>query len=460
LRYLPLFVDLRDRDCLIVGGGEVALRKARLLVRAGARLHVVAPSVHAGLESVAASIHRRPFADGDVRPGIALAVAATASDAVNAQVAAACARAHVPVNVVDSAALSNVVFPSIVDRDPVMVAFGTGGSSPVLARLLRGQLERLLPARLGDLARLAGRYRARAVEQLQPHARRRFWERVLEGPVAASTFAGDGEAAEAALQAALRDAGAAGVPAVAAEVTLVGAGPGDPELLTLKALQALAGADVILHDALVSADVLDMARRDAVRELVGGRRGERTEPARVVARMVELARAGQRVVRLKGGDPGIFGRGGEELAGLAAAGVVARVVPGVTAALAAAAVAGVSLTHRDYADSVLIVTARRRGGAVDVDWPRLVAPRQTLAVYMGGEVLRELCAGLVAHGAAAALPALLVENATLPAGQRIVGGTLASLPDAAAPGAGDGPALLLVGEVLGLRRAPAAVTPT
>lgn len=452
MRYLPLFVQLQGRPCLIVGGGEVALRKARLLASAGAELHVVAPDVVQPLRELASSVTQRPFADEDVHAALALVVAATPSEPVNARVAARCADLHVPVNVVDSAALSSVVFPSIVDRDPVIVAFGTGGSSPVLARMLRARLEALLPARLGDLASFAGRMRERVAARLHGDGRRRFWEQVLTGPIATQVQEGDTEGAVTAVQA-LLDAAASGDAqslVQQGEVVLVGAGPGDPDLLTLKALQALQQADVVLHDALVPPAVLDRARRDAERHLVGGRRGESGNVARAVAQMLDLARAGKRVVRLKGGDPMVFARSGEEMAGLLAAGVRLRVVPGVTAAMGAAAYAGVPLTHRDLAHSLVMVTARRRGGALDVDWPALTRPHQTVAIYMGGSVLAELCAGLIAHGASAALPAMLIENATLPS-QRVVVATLSTLPVRVVDAMPSGPALLLIGEVVALR---------
>ncbi len=446
--YLPLFVRLTGRRCVLVGGGQVALRKARLVVRAGARLTVIAGQVDPELRELlvehAGSLHERAFIDGDLdAPDIALVVAATDNETVNAQVQQAARARGLWVNVVDSVLLSDAVFPSIIDRSPVLLALGSGGQSPVLLRLWRERLEALLPARLGDLSALAGRFRARLAQAMPDgSARRRFWEGVLQGPIAERALAGDLFEAERDLQTAIASAH----PDVRGEVFIVGAGPGAADLLTLRALQLMQRADVVLHDQLVSPAVLDLVRRDAVRISVGkrGRAGGEAQ-ARIHALMIEHAHAGSRVLRLKGGDPLVFGRLGEEVDALIAASVPFQIVPGITAATGCAAIAGIPLTERTLAQSVRFVTAQRGGGEANLDWPELARAGQTLVVYMGGARMEEIFAQLRAHGRAAETPVAVIESGTLPE-QRIqitdLGLSRRVLP------ARSGPLLLIIGEVV------------
>jgi uroporphyrin-III C-methyltransferase/precorrin-2 dehydrogenase/sirohydrochlorin ferrochelatase len=453
--YLPIFLRLRARTALVVGGGQVAARKADWLLKAGARVTVVAPQLVAELATRAAGAElahvAAPFASAQLA-GAALVVAASDDREVNAAVAQSAHALEIPVNVVDSPELSSFIFPAIIDRSPVVVAVSSAGSSPVLARQVRAQIEASLPARLGALARFLGRRRAAVKRALAPGARRAFWERLISGRTAAAVLSGDESAAARSFASELRgDGGSAG------EVWLIGAGPGDPDLLTLRALQLLQQADVILYDRLVPDAILERARRDAERVFVGKEAGgEQAQQARINELMVSLARAGKRVARLKGGDGYVFGRGGEELEALAAAGIPWRVVPGITAALGAAAGADIPLTHRRLAHSVTLVSGH---AALDdsLDWRALARPRQTVVFYMGVAQLPRIVARLRAAGASADLPAAIVERATLPA-QRVLRAPLALLATLAAREQVAAPALLIVGEVTALAPGIAAAT--
>jgi uroporphyrin-III C-methyltransferase/precorrin-2 dehydrogenase/sirohydrochlorin ferrochelatase len=448
MQYLPVFMDLRGRAVLLVGGGAVAGRKLALLLRAGARVRLVAPAIDAAVAEQArhggAELRQRAFEPADV-DGAWLVIAATDDAAVNAAVAAAAGARGIFVNVVDDAAASSAVMPAIVDRSPVLVAIGTAGSSPTLARRVRALIEAALPERLGALATLAARWRTRVRAALPDvEARRRFWEAVFDGAAARAVAAGS--SGEPELAAALAAAGADGSHAAArGEVWLIGAGPGDPELLTLRALQLLQRADVVLYDRLVGPAILERVRRDAERIYVGKESGQhRTTQEHIHALLLEHARRGRRVARLKGGDPFVFGRGGEEIAVLARAGIPVTVVPGITAALGAAASAGVSLTQRQVAQAVCLVTVMG-AAAESLDWRALASPLQTVVFYMGVAELERICARLVAHGAPPARPALLVERATWPE-QRVICGTLSDIAARAGAARVAAPALLVVGE--------------
>jgi len=422
MRHFPAFLDLRDRACLVVGDGAVAARKAEALARAGAAVRTVAV-LPEDLTGVAVVV----VANGD------------------AQAALRAREAGIPVNVVDQPALSSFIMPAVVERGPVTIAIGTGGASPVLAGLLRARIEALLPAAYGQLAALAESCRALVRRRLPDmSARRVFWRQALTGRVADLVFAGQPAAARQALRASLD-----GHTPAQGRVALVGAGPGDPELLTLKALRLLQEADVVVYDRLVGSAILDLARRDAERIFVGKARDRHTLPqAQINTLLVRLARQGLRVVRLKGGDPLVFGRGGEELEELVDAGIDAEVVPGISAANGCAAYAGIPLTHRDHAQAVTFVTGHTKDGVLDLNWKALAATRQTLVVYMGIKSLPLLARGLIAHGLAPDMPAAVVENGSTPR-QRVVTATIAALPDAAAHLSG--PALVIVGSVVSLR---------
>lgn len=450
---LPLFLDLRDRPCLVVGGGAVAARKVDALLRVGARVQVIAPSLCASLLELAATaqiVHRsRGFEDDDV-DGQVLVVAATDERGINAQVAAAARAAGRLVNVVDDLELSDALFPSIVRRGELTVAVSTGGAAPVLARLVRARIETLLAPALGELTALAARWRARVQSRLgATGARRRLWERVLDtgSPVLAALEVADAAGAEAAMERAVQ-AAQDGAERHRGSVSLVGAGPGDPSLLTLRALRVLQEADVILHDRLVSADILDLARRDATREDVGKLAGGDHAAAQdaINARLVELAAGGLRVVRLKGGDPFIFGRGAEELDALRTHGIAFDIVPGITAALGCAAYAGIPLTKRAIAQQVTLVTAHCAKSIDRLDWPLLAQARHTTVFYMGVGHAALIEQRLLAGGREATTPVAVVERGTLTS-QRVTHTTLAALAQTIAREAVQAPALIIVGEV-------------
>ncbi|WP_166363014.1 siroheme synthase CysG [Pseudomonas akapageensis] len=451
MEFLPLFHNLRGSRVLVVGGGEIALRKSRLLADAGAVLRVVAPEIEAQLEKLAGSSGGdaivRGYQEADL-DGCQLIIAATDDQALNARVSADARRRCVPVNVVDAPALCSVIFPAIVDRSPLVVAVSSGGDAPVLARLIRAKLETWIPSAYGELAGLAARFR-RQVKSLYPDVtqRRAFWEEVFQGPIADRQLAGRGEEAERLLVDKINGA----PPHAPGEVYLVGAGPGDPDLLTFRALRLMQQADVVLYDRLVAPAILELCRRDAERVYVGKRRADHALPQdQINQQLVELAKQGKRVLRLKGGDPFIFGRGGEEIEELAAQGIPFQVVPGITAASGCAAYAGIPLTHRDYAQSVRFVTGHLKDGTSDLPWSDLVAPAQTLVFYMGLIGLPIICEQLIRHGRAADTPAALIQQGTT-VNQRVFTGTLADLPKLVAEHEVHAPTLVIVGEVVQLR---------
>jgi uroporphyrin-III C-methyltransferase/precorrin-2 dehydrogenase/sirohydrochlorin ferrochelatase len=455
LKYFPLFFNLHEQKVLVVGGGEVALRKVDLLERAGALITLVAPRVEPEIERRAAAgrftIAIREFAPDDLN-GVRLAIAATSRRALNRWIATLADMRSIPVNVVDDREASRVIVPALIDRDPVLIAVSSGGASPVLARRLRERLEALISTRTGGLALWLAELRAVTRRRLaRPDARRRFFETLVDGPAARRFIEGDESGARRLAQQLLASSAAAG-PA-AGEVTLVGAGPGDPELLTLKALRALQDADVILHDRLVAGAVLDFARRDAERICVGkSAGGAGATQAQINELLIEHARRGRRVVRLKGGDPFIFGRGGEELEALARAGIGFSVVPGISAANGCAAYAGIPLTHREHADSLSFVTGHGEEGGSEPDWQALARPKTTVVIYMGLARLERTAAKLIENGAPPGRPAAVISRGTTPQ-QRVTLAPLAHVAAAAQSGGHESPALLIVGEVAELHAA-------
>ena len=444
----PLFLDLRGRRVLVVGGGSVAARKVTALLEAQADVALVAPALDATLAPLVrmqrithlgATFARHQLDDAW------LVIATTDDPLVNRVVAEAANTRRLWVNVVDDAELASAQLPARVQRGPLQIAISSGGAAPMLARHLREQLESQLDESLGTLAQLFVTLRSRIRARLpELPARRAFFRRVLDGRVQAQLRRGDIDAARESLEAELEQAN----PTPRGRVSLVGAGPGDPGLLTLRALRVLNDADVILHDRLVSVEVLALARRDAQRIEVGKRVGGNHDATqqRIHALMIELARAGKHVVRLKGGDPFVFGRGGEELQALRAHGIDYEVVPGITAAVACAAHAGIPLTHRAHAQSLRILTAQAKAGDAEHDWAALAQPGQTRVFYMGVSGLERLRDKLVGHGLPASTPFALIENGSLPQ-QRVIAGTLATLPVLAREHAVQAPALLIVGEV-------------
>jgi len=451
--YFAAFLDLRGKPGVVVGGGTVAAQKAETLLRSGARLTVIAPELCPRLSEltlVGALRHEaRRFQPGDL-VGAEIVIAATDDPAVNESVSNAARALHIPVNVADNAELSTFIMPSVVDRPPLQIAISTAGASPVLARKLRRMIEALVPFAFGRLATLAAHFRSAARRRYaDPEGRRRFWEDVIDGPVGEMVLSGREAQAAETLRRILSSSES--VEAARGMVYLVGGGPGNPDLLTLRALHVMQRADVVLYDHLVAPAIVDLARREAERIYVGKQRDwHALRQEEINALMVRLAKQGKRVLRLKGGDPYIFGRGGEEIESLAANGVQFEVVPGITAASGSATYAGIPLTHRDYAQSCVFVTGHLKDGSLDLNWDVLARPKQTLVIYMGVRGLPQLCQQLVAHGLPAGTPAALIERATLPS-QRVVSGTLETLPALAARENLRPPALAIVGEVVKLR---------
>lgn len=452
MQYFPMFFHISDQPCLVIGGGEVAARKVALLLRAGGNIKVVSPTLCDSLQN--------RLQDGDIEhlnknfsaddlSDCVLVVAATDDLQVNRQVSELAQKQRIPVNVVDQPDLCTFVVPSMIDRSPVQVAISTGGAAPVLARLLRARLETLIPASYGRLASLMEEFRDKVKKHFSSgDKRRRFWENVVQGPIAEMVFAGKEEAAREAMYTAV-DEGDAAIPEYG-EVYLVGAGPGDPDLLTFRALRLLQQAEVIIYDRLVSEEILDLARRDADLVYVGKERDKHTLPQEDINQMlVRVAKKGKRVLRLKGGDPFIFGRGGEEIETLMEEGIPFQVVPGVTAAAGAASYAGIPLTHRDYAQSALFVTGHLKDGTMNLNWNALVQPRQTVVVYMGLLGVNTLCTKLIENGMNPATPIALVQQATT-MNQRVLIATLDSMPKKLETEAVKPPTLIIVGEVVQL----------
>ena len=448
--YLPLFLDLKQQPCLLVGGGDIALRKARLLNSAGAAIRVVAPEIGEDLKVLLNDskhiLIERSYQAADLDE-VVLVIAATDNKKVNSEVAEQAKQKKLFVNVVDDASSGNAIMPSIVDRSPVMVAFSTGGKAPVLARMLRQQLETMLPSGYGRLADLAGRFRAKVNARFdQLNDRRYFWEKVLTSSAAEKAFQGDMERAEQAFEQQLNESKETRV----GEVYLVGGGPGDPDLLTFKALRLMQQADVVLHDRLVSEQVLSLCRRDADFIYVGKKRDRHTRPQEEINQLlVEQARQGKRVLRLKGGDPFIFGRGGEEIDTLAEEGILFQVVPGITAASGCSTYSGIPLTHRDYAQSVRFVTGHLKDDSYNLNWHEMVDPSQTLVFYMGLMGLPRICQELQAQGRPATTPVALVEKGTTQQ-QRVFTGTLANISEQVSVNKVKAPTLIIVGDVVSL----------
>lgn len=451
--FLPAFLKLKDRRCVVIGGGEVAARKVGLLLRVGAKVTVQAPEIGEAMAELVRSgqvQHRLERFDASILDGMALVIAATDDAEVNQQVHAAAMTCNLPVNVVDHPELCSFILPAIVDRSPVVVAVSSGGASPVLTRLLRARLEMLIPATFGRLARLAAEFREKVKKRIkQPRRRRAFWEAVLHGRIAELVYSGQDAAARKALEERLETEKAD--EQKVGEVYLIGGGPGDPDLLTFRALRLMQQADVVVYDRLVSPEVLDLVRREAVRIYAGKERDHHVLPQESInALLVRLAREGKRVLRLKGGDPFIFGRGGEEIDTLASEGIPFQVVPGITAAVGCASYAGIPLTHRDYAQSVIFVTGHLKDGTINLNWTALAQPQQTTVFYMGLHGVEIICRELIRHGLTATTPAALVQQGTTRR-QRVLIGTLETLPDIVEHGQVKAPTIIIVGEVVRLR---------
>jgi uroporphyrin-III C-methyltransferase/precorrin-2 dehydrogenase/sirohydrochlorin ferrochelatase len=463
--YLPLFTRMHAQPCLVVGGGEVALRKSKMLLRAHAHVSVLAPELHPEIMELAAAgsiqiqqtefsaalVEKKPVkqaAEQIDQQVWRLVIAATDNPTINSEVAAACKRSGIFCNVVDDRNLSTAIMPAIIDRSPLIIAVSSGGESPVLATRIRQQLERLFPPAIADLTRFAGEWRESVKQRFTNITQRRhFWQEVLDGTIGHRVLAGETEQAHKEMTAALATG-----EHKSGFAWIVGAGPGDPELLTLKAARILATADTILHDRLVAPAVLDMARKDATFISVGKQANQPSiSQTKISALLVERVKAGERVCRLKGGDPFIFGRGREEIEALEAAELPWMVIPGISAANGCAAAAGIPLTYRNIARSVCFVTATT-ADTTEPDWSRIGGADQTVVVYMAVNKLKQICSRLIIGGNNPEQPALIIENGTTDR-QRMIRGTLASIPAKAINAEIGSPAILITGSVAGISSA-------
>lgn len=452
--HLPIFLDLKGKKVVVTGGGTIAARRAERALDAGAQVLVFAPELGAEFDplktrSELVHIDRAP-AEGDLKD---IVVAwGCMEDESDAQLAQMSRKLGVLVNVADVPEHCDFITPSIVDRDPLVVAISTGGASPILARTIRARLEVMLPAAYGDLVRFVGKYRDKTMAKLKTGPERlRFWEAVSTGPVTDLFLAGDEEGAAKQLARELEAAASGEIRPRLGEVYLVGGGPGDPDLLTFRALRLMQLADVVVHDRLIGDGIMNLVRRDAERIYVGKMPKQHIVPQEEISQMlVRLAKEGKRVLRLKGGDPFIFGRGGEEIEALAAENIPFQVVPGITAASGCSTYAGIPLTHRDHAQSCVFITAHGRDGVLDVDWDVLLRPRQTVAIYMGLSNTSHLCKGFIERGADPDLPVAVIDKGTRPE-QKVVIATVSTLCEKLADADLEGPAMIIVGTVVKLR---------
>ncbi|SMM99896.1 Siroheme synthase / Precorrin-2 oxidase / Sirohydrochlorin ferrochelatase / Uroporphyrinogen-III methyltransferase [uncultured Candidatus Thioglobus sp.] len=449
--YLPIFIDIAQKPCLVVGGGDIAHRKIGLLLKANAQVSCIAKTAAQNVVDMAnkgiITLVEKDFEDSDIDQQI-LIISATDDEALNTHVSNIATEANIPVNVVDSPDLCTFVMPSIVDRSPIVIATSSAGKAPVLARLIRAKLESTIPHAYGKLAELAGDFRAQVKAKFDSiEERRYFWEKAFSGVVAEKVFAGKMEEAKSDLQKQLDNS----TDSSMGEVYLVGGGPGDPDLLTFKALRLMQQADVILYDRLVSEGVMELVRRDAELIYVGKERDNHSVPQEGINQLlVDLAKQGKRVCRLKGGDPFIFGRGGEEIETLAENQVPFQVVPGITAASGCSTYSGIPLTHRDYSQSCRFVTGHLKDGTMNLPWNELAVEQQTIVFYMALKGASHLSEQLIAHGMRGNMPIALVEKGTTP-DHKVHITTLAELPDLVANTVIHAPTLIIVGEVVKLR---------
>lgn len=447
----PISLKLQQQRCLIVGGGHIAYRKAVLLARAGAIIDVLSPAIDdqllALIQQTQGQYRAAHFSVDDRISAYRLVIAATSDKAVNQAVFQACEAMNVLVNSVDDPPHCRFMLPAIVDRSPVLISIASNGTSPVLSRQIRTQLESSIPQQIGQLAAFSGQWRSAVKAKIiNPDERRIFWENLYLSPLKEKVFNQRMAEADALIEQALIE-----WRKPQGEVYLVGAGPGDPELLTLKALRLMQQADVVIYDRLVSAQIMDLCRRDAEKVYVGKARSHHTVPQEGInALLVKYAQQGKRVCRLKGGDPFIFGRGGEEIEELCAAGIAFQVVPGITAASGCSAYAGIPLTHRDYAQSVRFLTGHLKEGSVELPWNELIYKNQTLVLYMGLLGLEKICQKLIAHGQSADMPVALISKGTTPE-QKVVVGTLADIASKVTEHQIQAPTLTIIGEVVRLR---------
>ena len=452
MKYFPVFLNIKSQPCLVVGAGNIAARKIELLLKADAAVKVVArefsPAVLELQAEKGIQCETRGFEDKDL-DNVNLVIAATDNADLNTRISKLAREKFIPVNVVDKSELCSFITPSMIDRDPVQIAISTGGASPVLARSIRTKLESTIPGSYGDLASLIDDHRD-AAKQAFPDLdeRRRFWESVIEGPVAEYAFSGRINEAVESLKEMIADSGS--IPTYQGEVFLVGAGPGDPDLLTFKALRLMQKCDVVVYDRLVSKSILELVRRDAEKIYAGKASSNHSLSQESINQLlVRLAKEGKSVLRLKGGDPFIFGRGGEEISELIDEGISFQVVPGITAASGCATYAGIPLTHRDYSQACIFVTGHRKNENEDLNWEMLSHANQTVIFYMGLDNVQRICDALKAHGRGQTTPAALIEKGTTPE-QRVILGDLDSLPNLVEQHKVSAPTLIVVGEVVEL----------
>ncbi|MGZ5049715.1 MAG: siroheme synthase CysG [Methylobacter sp.] len=449
--YFPVFLKLKGQPCLVVGAGDIAARKIELLTKADANVTVIAREISQTVAKMSANeqltLKQKDFVADDI-DGFRLVVSATNNTETNRLVAKTASEKNIPVNVVDNPELCSFIFPAIIDRSPVIAAVTSSGSAPVLARLLRAKIESVVPPAYGRLAGLAEKFRDEVKQHIHNPAQRRiFWENILQGSIAELVFSGKDQQAEQQLEQALLSQQQ---QTNLGEVYLVGAGPGAPDLLTFRALRLMQQADVVVYDRLVSQEILDLARRDAEKIYVGKQRHNHALPQESINTLLaDLAKKGKRVVRLKGGDPFIFGRGGEEIETLMQQGINFQVVPGITAASGCATYAGIPLTHRDHAQSCTFVTGHLKDNSVNLNWTQLAAPNQTIVIYMGLAGLEQICQALIAHGSPKDLPIAIVQQGTTN-NQRVITGTLETLPSKLAGQNIKPPTLTIIGTVVTL----------
>jgi uroporphyrin-III C-methyltransferase/precorrin-2 dehydrogenase/sirohydrochlorin ferrochelatase len=457
MQALPIFLNIKNRPCVVIGGGEVAARKVTMLLKADAAITVYSPEICQELQALVSAEkikHVRTHFEPNQLAHACLVIAATDDETVNVAVSVAAKLQNIPVNVVDAPDLCTFTMGSIIDRSPVVIAVSSEGNAPVLARYIRTKIETMLPASYGRIAAIAGEFREQVKDKFATtQLRRRFWEGVLQGPMVERVLSGQEQAARELLQDILNNADAT---ANQGEVFLVGGGPGDPDLLTFRALRLMQQCDVCVYDKLVSPEVMELVRRDAELIFVGKSRDQHTMPQEEINELLaKLALQGKRVLRLKGGDPFIFGRGGEEIETLMEHGVPFQVVPGITAANGVSSYAGIPLTHRDYAQACLFITGHLKAGAnkelsVDLDWTAMARPKQTVVIYMGLVGLNQICEKLIEHGVPATMPAAVVQQGTTQR-QKVVSATLQDLAEKVDAAQLKPPSLIIVGEVVQLR---------
>ena len=449
--HLPIFINVRQNSCLVIGGGDIALRKINLLIKAQAKVDCLSPLFCEGITNLSqngdVNLIQKSFESDDIKD-YAIIIASTDDSSVNALISKSAKKARIPVNVVDSPELSSFIMPSIVDRSPVIIAVSSAGRAPVLARIIRAKLETVIPSAYGVLAEIAGEYRQKVKDRFSKiKDRRAFWEFIFSGVIAEKVFSGRINEAKDDIDKQLKRASEIEL----GEVYLVGAGPGDPDLLTFKALRLIQQADVVLYDRLVSKGVMELVRRDSELIYVGKKGGsqESTRQIDINDQLVELAKSGKRVCRLKGGDPFIFGRGGEEIESLSEHGIPFQVVPGITAASGCSSYAGIPLTHRDYSQSCRFVTAHLKNGTTNLPWDEFVIDQQTIVFYMALSGANYICQKLMEHGMDKDMPIAIIEKGTMPE-QKVYISSLTKLPDLLATEDIHAPTLMIVGEVVKL----------